>query len=214
MKNVYILCEGQTEEAFIKQILYPYFLQLQIVVYPIIVATRRDSDKKYKGGVSSYGKIRNELLHLCGKHPHETITTMFDYYGLPDDTPGIHNSNKSRTEKIAIIEDAVNQDINKPNCYFNLVVHEFESLLFVKPTVFNAITDDQGVAIIQKIKNDFSSPEDINNSPTTAPSKRIYSVVPHYNKVQHGIRLLKHIELEDIIVSCPHFADWIQKIKN
>ena len=36
MKNVYIYCEGPTEESFINEILYPYFLNMSIVVYPIV----------------------------------------------------------------------------------------------------------------------------------------------------------------------------------
>ena len=25
---------------------------------------------------------------LCKSHPHEYVTTMFDYYAMPSDTPG------------------------------------------------------------------------------------------------------------------------------
>lgn len=56
MKNVYIYCEGQTEESFINEILYPYFLNCGIVVRPIICITKRTANMKYKGGVSNYAK--------------------------------------------------------------------------------------------------------------------------------------------------------------
>ena len=37
--------------------------------------------------MSRYAKLKNELMILCKSHPHEYITTMFDYYAMPSDTP-------------------------------------------------------------------------------------------------------------------------------
>ena len=91
MKNVYIYCEGQTEESFINKVLYPFFINIQINVIPIICTTKRTSTSKYKGGVSDYSKIKNELLILCKQHKNEIITTMFDYYAMPSNTPQISN---------------------------------------------------------------------------------------------------------------------------
>lgn len=44
MKNVYIYCEGQTEESFVNEILYPYFFNIGVVVSPIICTTKRICD--------------------------------------------------------------------------------------------------------------------------------------------------------------------------
>lgn len=41
---------------------------------------RRDANRKYRGGVSRYAKVKNELMILCKSHPHEYVTTMFDYF--------------------------------------------------------------------------------------------------------------------------------------
>ena len=60
MKNVYILCEGQTEEAFVNNVLYPYFINMKIAVYPIIFETKRTIGHKYKGGITNYGKVKRE----------------------------------------------------------------------------------------------------------------------------------------------------------
>lgn len=54
MTNVYIYCEGPTEESFIKEIIYPYFLTKEIIVKPIICTTKRTATKKFKGGVRDY----------------------------------------------------------------------------------------------------------------------------------------------------------------
>ena len=46
MKNVYIYCEGQTEETFINEILAPYFANINIYVTPIVCATSRHKNKR------------------------------------------------------------------------------------------------------------------------------------------------------------------------
>ncbi|MDR2166847.1 MAG: DUF4276 family protein, partial [Clostridiales bacterium] len=80
MKRVYILCEGQTENDFVEIILNPFLQNVGVIAIPIICTTKRTPSKKYKGGISSYGKIKKELMRLCGEHPNELVTTMFDLY--------------------------------------------------------------------------------------------------------------------------------------
>ena len=65
---------------------------MDIYARSIICTTKRTKTEKFKGGVSNYQKIRNELLILCKRHKNEKITTMFDYYGMPDNTPEINIS--------------------------------------------------------------------------------------------------------------------------
>ena len=53
MKRVNIFVEGQTEETFVREILYEHFQRLTIYLSPILIRT----SKTGKGGVSTYGKI-------------------------------------------------------------------------------------------------------------------------------------------------------------
>lgn len=62
------------------------------ILIPITVITKTDSrrGKTYKGGVVSYGQIRNTLLNTLtsvDKSINSHVTTMFDFYGLPIDLP-------------------------------------------------------------------------------------------------------------------------------
>jgi hypothetical protein len=139
MKNLYIYCEGQTEESFINTVLYPYLFNAGICAVPIICTTKRTKTQKFKGGVNDYQKIRNELILLCKQHKNEMLTTMFDYYGLPDNTPGISHISGDLYDSISRIEKAVEADINMPNLFFNLIVHEFEGLLFTSPSAFKTL---------------------------------------------------------------------------
>lgn len=141
MKNVYIYCEGPTEESFINEILYPYFLNIGIAVYPIVCTTKRTASKKYKGGVSDYNKIKRELTMLCKSHPNEHVTTMFDYYAMPENTPEIGLHDPDIYERIGKIEAAVNKDIGQANCMFHFMLHEFEGILFSNPESFELIAE-------------------------------------------------------------------------
>lgn len=213
MKTIYILCEGQTEEAFINEVLAPYFANLMIFIKPIICTTKRTTSKKYKGGVRDYNKIKNELTILCKQHKNEMITTMFDYYAMPSNTPNINCNEVDVYKRMELIEEAINNDIGQPNCFFNFMLHEFEGLLFSSPDAFIEITDEQTVEIIRKMRDEAISPEHINNSPETAPSKRLEALIPNYAKVKNGALISKNIGIDTLLKECKHFAEWVEKIK-
>jgi hypothetical protein len=215
MKQFYILCEGQTEDDFVNIILNPYLQSLNVFAVSIICTTKRTSTKKFKGGVSSYGKIRNELKRLCGEHPNEMVTTMFDFYGLPHDTPHINYNINDIYEKAKHIEKAIKADLgNLHNVCINLILHEFEGLLFSDVNAFKdgAKANDSIVAELRKIRNKFDSPEHINDSEKTAPSKRIKNLLPEYSKNIDGIEVAQKIGIDGISADCKHFRQWIEKL--
>ena len=211
MKYVYIYCEGQTEESFVNDVLYPYFSRMDIYVTPIIHKTKRTPTKAFKGGVSRYAPIKDELIKLC-QDSNCIVTTMFDYYAMPDDTPSIDHQDIDIYKCIDFIENAVNEDIGCKNLLFNLVLHEFEALLFSEPQAFEHIANDKVVRQLQAIRNSVDTPEHINNSAATAPSKRIQNVVNGYSKVRQGIIVAKYIGIDKMMSECKHFSAWIDKI--
>lgn len=212
MKNVYIYCEGPTEEAFINEVLYPYLFNMDIVVYPIVCTTKRTASKKYKGGVSDYNKIKRELTILCKNHRNEYVTTMFDYYGMPENTPDIGLQDKDIYERIDKIEATINRDIGQENCMFHFMLHEFEGVLFSNPESFGLISGDEVVNEIREIRKSYPNPEYINNSPETAPSKRLEKLIPNYAKIKNGTLLSKDMGIDMILAECPHFRKWVEKI--
>jgi hypothetical protein len=214
--RLYILCEGQTEDRFIKEILRPYLLDLSIYVTPIICATKRTIGKKYKGGVRKYSKIRDELEILCKGDPTAFVTTMLDYYKLPCDTPG-----KGTTGDIYMIAQEIEAAIKANlgglrNLFVNLTLHEFEGLLFSDVTAFHGIAkaDNKTVMELGRIKSSYPSPEHINDSESTAPSKRIIRILPEYSKTLNGIEIAKLISIDKIAEECPHFKAWLERIES
>jgi hypothetical protein len=140
---------------------------------------------------------------------------MFDYYKLPSDTPG--KSETGDVYKVAQgIEDAVKSDLGGlQNLFVNLILHEFEGLLFSDVSAFLGVAkaDNKTVMELVQIKNDFPSPEHINDSEATAPSKRILRILPEYSKTFDGIEIAKHIGVDKIAAECPHFKTWLGGIK-
>ena len=212
-KIVIIYCEGQTEEHFIKEILAPYFEEKQIILSAKICNT----ESKGSGGVSKYSKIKGEIEKLCGSNKHAIITTMLDYYGLPKDTEGyIKNINSNLlTDDISKIEKAIFKDIRYKNFIPNLILHEFEGLLFSKPEAFSCISNSSQKKIneLGEIKKDFPTPEHINNSFEKKPSARIENIYPSYKKIIDGITIAKKIGIENIRKECPHFEEWLKNIE-
>jgi len=215
MKRVYVFCEGQTEESFVKELMYSSFLSNNIILFPIICTTKREkSGLKYKGGISSYAKIRAELLKLCLSHKHEYVTMLFDYYALPSDTPGMDNLPQgSSLDKILYLEESIGSDINLNNFIPNIVLHEFEGLLFSQPEAFSfCIKSKRDILKLMEIRDSHTSPEEIDDSPLTAPSKRILNIFPSYKKVLHGVNIAREIGMHTIAGECKHFSDWVLRI--
>ena len=134
MIRLNIFCEGQTEETFVNEVLYEYFLNQGIFVYPILVKT----SKHGRGGMSSYGKVKRQIEIKCKEDTGCFVTTMFDYYAFPEDCPGYVESKDIVTPyKIAeFLNSKVEEDINQKNFISNFMMHEFEALLFANPEVF------------------------------------------------------------------------------
>ena len=214
MKRIYILCEGQTEERFVKQVLVPFLWESGLNLIPIIITTSRTATTKHRGGVSNYDKIRKELAMLSTSHPNEFVTTMLDYYALPEDTPGIHTNVTNVYQRIAFIESEIDRDLGLRNCFVNLMLHEFEGLLFADPSKFGLVASAEAVESIRQVRDAFETPEHINRTQDTAPSKRLKTIIPSYAKVTDGILVAERIGMQRILDECKHFAAWVAKIKS
>ncbi len=215
MMNLFIYCEGQTEESFIKYVLMERLAAKNIFVTPIIAATKRTGLRKYRGGTLPYGRMRAEIKKLCANKSFYT-TTMFDYYALPQDVPGRKNPvGKTIYERAGFVESQWKQDINESNFIPNVIMHEFEGLLFSMPEKFAYVgSRPENLKIMSSIRDKFETPEHINDSASTAPSKRILAVYPEYDKVLHGIQVAFDIGFDTIMKQCRHFAEWINKLES
>lgn len=212
MTRVYLLVEGQTEETFVRELLAPHYAPLALYLTPILVST----SPGHKGGLVSYAKARREIERLCKQDANAYVTTLFDLYALPSDFPGKctpeWNSQHSGADKARLIESALSRDIGQRNFIPYIQVHEFEALLFVAPERFADWTDHGAVNKLTTIAAQ-CTPEDINDNPASAPSKRIQAAMPDYQKAFHGPLIACDIGLDAMRTKCPHFADWLNRLE-
>jgi hypothetical protein len=217
MKRVLILVEGQTEETFIREVLAPHLLARNVALTPTILATRRvKSGGHFKGGATSYTKVKGDLHRLLADTGAERITTMLDYYGLPDDFPGLTDRPTGTCyQRVEHVERAFQGDIAHPRFLPYLALHEFEALLFTDPARCAWIFSDAPGAIesMKAIRARVASPEEINEGPTTAPSKRILQAFPSYQKTLHGPLATIEYGLVPLRAACPHFHAWVSALE-
>ena len=91
-----------------------------------------------------------------------------------------------------------------------VVTHEFEGLLFSDCAALSrGIGRPDLEPSLQEIRDRFSTPEEIDDSPLTAPSKRIEALMPGYEKPLFGTLAVLEIGLTRIRGACPHFNNWL-----
>lgn len=66
---------------------------------------------------------------------------------------------------------------------------------------------------LESARSSFETPELINNSPLTAPSKRLESAIPSYDKVLSGNCIAMDIGLDKIRKECPLFNEWVKELE-
>lgn len=150
----------------------------------------------------------------CKEDRTAWVTTLLDLHALPKDFPGADDQ-LSGGEEARSIERAMEEDIQQPKFIANILVHEFEGLLFSYPPAFGPnLPGNNIVATLTAIRDQFETPEHINDGPMSAPSKRILGVCRSYEKVFHGALVALDIGLDRIRQECHHFRTWIERLES
>ena len=136
---------------------------------------------------------------------------MIDYYGLPSDFPGKSTLPAGTCyERVAYLEQALASDIGHTRFRPYLQLHEFEAIVFASPAeVALALAGGKKEAELTRIRRAFGSPEEIDDDPTGAPSKRLQALFPEYQKALHGPLVARRIGVERIRSECRHFDQWL-----
>jgi Domain of unknown function (DUF4276) len=127
MKRGLLLVEGQTEERFVNECLGPHFATRGLFLTPKVVETRRPvGAARFKGGITSYGKVCRDLDRLLRDSHASVITTLLDYYAVPPDFPGMRDRPPgSAAQRIAHVETAWAATIADRRFVPHLALHEF-----------------------------------------------------------------------------------------
>ena len=224
MTRLLIHVEGQTEEDFVNEILRAHLVAKGYhSVDARIVGNARLRQRR--GGIRPWPSVRRDIINHLKEDAGCIATTMVDYYGLPrhgdEAWPGRAKANGlSFAKKAPCVEEALLDDLiaemgGNPRRFVPFVVmHEFEGLLFSDCSAFGrAIGRPDLEPKFQAIRDEFASPEEINDSPDTAPCKRVEALVPGYEKPLFGTFAVLEIGLDRIRAQCHHFDSWLKQLE-
>lgn len=222
MKRLLIHVEGETEESFVNNLLAPklYSFGFSDISARLIGNARL---RRNRGGITSWKIAQKEIINHLKEDRNCIVTTMFDYYGLPDSWPmrkestKLAFSNKAPKIEQALLEDvslSMGDNFDKKRFIPYIMMHEFEALLFSNCQKFaEGIKKQKLASEFQKIRDKFESPEEIDDCPEGAPSKRIRSILPSYQKLSMGGLAVEEIGLSEMCNNCSHFNNWINRLK-
>ncbi len=226
MARLLVHVEGETEEAFVNEVLNAHLLGCGYErVGARLLGNARQRDRR--GGARPWSAVRKDIIRHLGEDRGCIATTMVDYYGLPMSGekawPGrVHAAALPVADKGPHVEAALLYDIaEEMGAEFDrrrfvpfVVMHEFEGLLFSDCEAFARGVGRVALAgSFQAIRDQFETPEEIDDSPITAPSKRVKALMPGYEKPLFGNVAALEIGLDRIRAECPHFRAWLSKVE-
>lgn len=219
MAKLAVICEGKTERKFCDELLVAHLTPRGIEVQAIEIGV----DCLQPGGNVTFARVLHDLELLLPDY--DSVTTLVDFFRLCDDwtglkkiSPGMSSSAQAEVvEQSALVDaKAFLPDVDIATRFIpNVLMHEFEGLLFTDPAAIVDITRaHSSLADLTSVAAEFSSPEDINTGRETAPSKRLKKLGANYGKIAHGSRIAQRIGLPSIRVKCPHFNAWMLRLEN
>ena len=221
MKEIIVVCEGQTEEVFINEVLAPALWDSNVFLFPRLIATSRHS----KGGSLKGQRVLRFLRNTLRERANTYVTTFFDLYGLPSDFPGrvgralemdsVAQAIAVETGFHAAVVDAVGCG---PNRFLpHIQPYEFEGLLFSDPGQFLVVEPAwrRYLGQLEIARRSARSPEYINDGFETHPSARLRNLLrPRYNKVRHGRAVSARVGVNRMRAECGHFNAWLERVES
>jgi hypothetical protein len=227
MARLLIHVEGQSEENFVNEVLRDHLVgQGYESVSARIVGNARLRQKR--GGIRSWPSVRRDIIHHLRQDWGCIVTTMVDFYGLPQQGHGawpgragaahLPTQDKAPLVEMALLSDIAEEmggNFDRTRFVPFVVMHEFEGLLFSDCAAFcRGIGRPNLESKFRQIREEFGTPEDINDSPITAPSKRVEGIIPGYEKPLLGTLAILEIGLTRLRDECPHFTGWLDKLES
>ncbi len=218
--ELFIVAEGATEQMFLGRVLAPYW-----AARGIFVKATQISKKGQKGGDVKFSRAQRDVVNFLKQRSNTLVATFVDYYGVKE-WPGLEAARKLNNPSPMQLADTLNsaskaeivkvgEELGAAERYLPFVaVHEFESFLFSDVDVLAAAIN-VGRDVIQNVVDAAGSPEGINNSPDTAPSKRLEVLTGGcYSKVSGGVSIAGKIGIDKMRAACPNFELWMSSVES
>ena len=215
--------EGQSEQAFVRNVLAPHFAQYNVIVTEVLpTALTRKRGRVHRGGLRSYEPLKNDCLRMlkADQNLDVSFTTMIDLYGLPRTFPGYQEAvtKNDAYERVALLERAFEKDIGDPRFIAYIQLYEFEALLFSQPEAVGRYFEQPKrlTASLVGLRDEIGNPELIDDGEDSAPSRRIGKAIPDYSraKATAGPIIARAIGIPTMRRECAHFNQWLTKLEN
>ncbi len=214
--RVYVVVEGQTEEAIINAILQGHLALVGVYVYPIIVRT----SSQQRGGGNHWAKWERDIRHLLGQHrgPDVRVTTMLDLFRLPKGFPGWkeYEGEGDTNRRCDKLQQAMADVFADPRFIPYLQRHEVEALVLAALDDLEELLDaPEDIEGLRSLRAEVAgrAPEDVDDGPDTAPSKRLAKHIPSYRKTLHGPLAVESAGLQALRARCPRFDRWVRTLE-
>lgn len=227
MTTLFVVVEGQTEEAFVKAVLAPHLANFGVWTTPIIVATRRDRAGRKRRGGGDWSKWAGDVRKLLrDPRPSLRVSTLFDLYGLPKNFPELdkHSAQGDTALRCEALEAAMAAEVDDRRFIPYLQRHEFEALVLaglrdhLRPLLSDPADVKACDALVAALGD--TQPEDVNDGVNTAPSKRL-AQIPSYapaaegglGKPFYGELVTVEAGLPTLRERCPRFSAWVATLE-
>ena len=216
MTRVILVVEGQTEEAFVNQVLAPELSSKQVYVTATRIMTSQSAHKMYKGGFVNFAHLERDISRLLSSDKNRYVGCMVDLYRLPTSVPGYAQSNAQGNAyaKVQLLHQIWLQHFGSPRFIPFVQLHEFEALLYADPQATQLVTGSTNAVLTmtQALAQVGGNPELVNQTPAGAPSMRLLAAFPGYQKVVHGVQIAQQVGLQNIQQKCIHFKTWFDQL--
>lgn len=225
MARILVHVEGESEETFVNEVLSGHLANFGHIANARLLGNSRLRSRR--GGIRGWDSSLRDIVQHLKSDPTCYATTLVDYYALPQTGPGAWPGRataallpfelKAQTVTLALSADIariMGEDFRVSRFVPFVMMHEFEGLLFSDCSAFaRGIGRPSLEAEFQAVRDAFNSPEEINDSPQTAPSKRVRTLVPGYEKPLMGALAILEIGIERIRKECSIFDSWVKNLE-
>lgn len=221
--TLFLVVEGFSEAGFFAPFLAPYLGSRGIDLHVPVIGKGSAKGGMYR----SFDATCTELARFLADRRRPFVSTFFDYYGLPS---GQHRGWEfvptiKSTRGVDGIEAALAEGVSRITSAAAgrfipyIQMHELEALYYAEPgTLADVLDAPDQTPTFARIVAESRGCEAIDDSPLTAPSKRLEHHCPNYKKgrssAAHAPRLGARLGLQAVRAACPRFAAWLTKIES
>lgn len=210
MTRLAVSVEGETEVEFVRGVLAEHLLTQGVEATAILIG--RAQGRTVGGGNVSVERLAEDMRVLL--RSFDAVTSLVDYYGFRGKGNATVADLEERIRRRVAERVRARGRVRRVLPYIQR--HEFEALLFSDVRFFGELdgAPEGVVEVLRRVRSAFATPEDIDDGRDTAPSKRIMSAMPDYEKVDDGQAIARRIGLATMRAECRGFDRWVRRLES